>query len=221
MTDVEIIPTLVPESLHEIVELREKFRSFMTALHVDAADGKFAPNVTWMPSAGEILPDREQIHYKAHLMVADPLPVGLQFIEAGARTLEGHVEAFQSVENGLSILQAWKDEGAEQVAVALLLQTPFEDADPYFSVCDYVRLMTIPRIGTQGIPFDESSIQRVADFHERYPDMPIAVDGGVSEKNIEALRKAGVSSFTAGSAIAKADDPKAMYEHLLSLASGV
>ncbi len=215
---VEIIPTIVPDSLEDIVAMRERYRNFLSALHVDAADGRFAPNKTWMPQEEEGLPDAEHIHYKAHLMVADPRSVGLSFIRAGARSLEGHVEAFVSVEDGLSVLAAWRKAGAEAVAVALLLDTPFEDADPFLSQCDYVRLMTIPRIGTQGIPFDEGSIARVAEFHARYPNVPIAVDGGVSEKNIQALARAGVSSFTAGSVIARSDNPAATYHHLKELA---
>ncbi len=216
-----VVPTIVPDSLEDIRRMRERYAGFLTALHVDAADGVFAPNVTWMPHSGETLPDFKIIKYTAHLMVKEPRMAGLAFREAGAQGLEAHAEAFASAQDGLATITLWRKEGVPEVAIALLFHTPLEAVRPYLSAVDYVRLMTIARIGTQGIPFDEGSIARVTDFHRKYPDMPIALDGGISEKNIHALARAGAVSFTAGSAIAKSSDPAATYQHLLSLASAL
>jgi pentose-5-phosphate-3-epimerase len=51
----------------------------------------------------------------------------------------------------------------------------------YLPHVDFVLLMTIPRIGVQGIPYEPSAPARVAKFHAKYPNVPISVDGGVSE----------------------------------------
>lgn len=215
---IRIVPTVVPESLADVRATSARYASFSGRVHVDAADGVFAPNTTWTPRSGERVPNTETIAYEAHLMVANPRPSGLAFLAAGATALEAHVEAFGSQEEGRATLSAWRDAGAKEVGVALLFATPLEDAGAYLDVADFVRLMTIPRVGTQGIPFAKESVARVADFHERYPNVVIAVDGGVSEENIEALARAGASRFAVGSAIAKAADPQAMYEKLTALA---
>ena len=96
----------------------------------------------------------------------------------------------------------------------MLFQTPLADIAPYLPCADFVLLMTIARIGVQGIPFEQESISRVAEFRRMYPDVPIAVDGGVSEKNIADLVRAGATHFGVGLAIAKSSDPKEAYEHL-------
>src|SRR3989344_555969 len=218
---IEVAPTIVPDSLEDIRRMRERYAGFLTALHVDAADGVFASNTTWMPEVDEKLPDAESIWYVAHLMVKSPRAVGLAFLAAGARGLEAHAEAFSSPEDGLATFAAWRAAGAQKVAIALLFQTPLEAVEPYLGVCDYVRLMSIARIGKQGISFEEKSIDRVAEFHRRYPQAIIAVDGGVTDANIQALARAGASSFAAGAVLAKSSNPIATYQHLLSLGNRV
>ncbi len=215
---LEVVPTIVPDTFADIQSLRKRFSSFLTSLHVDATDGVFAPNVTWTPADGEVLPDSDAISYRAHLMVAEPRALGFAFLKAGAKMLEAHAEAFTTPAEGLTVFDAWRNMGAEKIAIALKFDTPLKAVEPYLDAIDYVRLMTIAKIGTQGIPFDEGAIGRVATFHERYLGIDIAVDGGVSEENIMELAKAGATSFTAGSAIAKAKDPAAEYRRLLALA---
>ncbi len=91
---IEIVPTVVPESLEDVVKTVERCKSFAKRIHVDVADGKFAPNTTWTPGEGERLP--AGMEYEIHMMVADPHQVGLEYAKAGAHALIGHVEAFGS-----------------------------------------------------------------------------------------------------------------------------
>lgn len=198
--------------------MRERYRSFLSALHVDIANGTLAPNTTWAPQEGDRFPDAGDISYQAHLMIKDPFATGIAFISAGADTIEAHAEGFASVEEGIHAFQAWKSAGAKKLGIVLTVQTPIEAAEPYFKIVDYVRLMTIPRIGTQGIPFYENSADRISSFHTRYPGTTIAIDGGISEKNIQELARAGASSFTAGSLIAKSENPEETYHRLIALA---
>lgn len=212
MNKIEIIPTIVPDSLAGIKDTSEKYTSFASFFQIDVADGKFASNTTWMPSMGDKLP--EEFSYEVHLMVSDPHTVGLAFAKAGAHTIIGHIEAFQSAENAKRAFDEWKSAGAHSVAIAVLLQTPLEIIEPYLPLVDFVLFMNIARIGVQGFPFEESSIPRIAAFRSTHPDVVIAVDGGVSEKNIAELVHAGATRFGIGSAIAKSADPHAAYARL-------
>ena len=76
---VEIIPTVVPKNFEDVIAAKEKYSSFASALHIDAADGVFAPNTTWLPAPGDSLPDHQNYLYEAHLMVQNPLSVGIAF----------------------------------------------------------------------------------------------------------------------------------------------
>lgn len=218
MKQCAIIPTVVPNSLDDLVRVRDQY-PFANTIHLDVADGVFAPNTTWMPRAGDQLP--EGVSWEIHLMVEKPTEIGLTYLTAGASSLIGHVEAFRSAENAATAFSAWKDAGAAAVAAAALLQTPLDVISPYVSKADWILMMTIASIGTQGIPFDESGIERVAALKNMHPTATIGVDGGVSLSNVEKLAKAGATRFCAGSVISKSNDYEATYNQILSLASGV
>lgn len=211
---VEIIPTVVPNSLEDVERVREKYAHLAHTIHVDVTDGVFAPNHTWLPSPDEKLPHLDSMHYEVHLMVTDPRSVGIAFAKAGASTILGHVEAIQAPEEGHQIIEAWRKHGVERIGMASLLQTPLEKLDPYIAAVDTVLLMTIASIGTQGIQFDERGPGRVEELHKKYPDLAIGVDGGVSMKNIRVLAKAGATRFCAGSALSKSEDPALEYARL-------
>jgi len=215
---IELIPTVVPNSPEDIDVFLARSRAFSQTFHVDAADGIFAPNVTWIPAAGEKLAEADAFFFEAHLMAAHPEMAGKAFIEAGAKRVIAHVEAFDSAEEAEKIFGSWRAAGAKEVCVALLIATPLEALEGYVEMCDGVTLMSIASVGVQGIPFDERGYGRVADIHSRYPDLLIEVDGGVGETQIATLSRAGARRFSIGSAISKSADPAAEYQKLKSIA---
>lgn len=220
MSGIEILPTVVPQSLSDVAALLERCRAFSQALHVDAADGVLAPNKTWQPAPGEKLPDAEHMFYEAHLMVSHPEAAGNAFASAGAKRIIAHAEAFNSAEEAATAFSSWRTCGAEEIGIALLIDTPLEALEPYILSCQSVTLMTIPRVGTQGIPFDERGYGRVADLSSRYPDITIEVDGGVGAAQIAALARAGARRFSVGSAISKSQEPAKTHNELIELAKG-
>lgn len=216
---IEIIPTVVPNTLEDVDVFVARSRSFAQTFHVDAADGIFAPNKTWIPELNETLPESEKFRYEAHLMVAHPEAAGSAFAMAGVSRIIAHAEAFDSEEEAKGALQAWKQAGAKEVCLALFIDTPLEALDPYMYSCDCVTLMSIARIGVQGNSFDERAYGRVADLHSRYPDLIIEVDGGVGKEQIAALARAGATRFSVGSAISRSADPAKTHKELFDLAS--
>jgi len=214
---IEIVPTVVPENAEDIVHVADRYRSFAHTIHVDVADGVFAPNTTWMPEEGYVFPSG--VNFEIHLMVADPHTVGVAYARAGAFSIIGHAEAFKTAGRAGEAFSDWRKSGVKSVQTAALLQTPLESVAPYVSISDFILLMTIGSIGVQGIPFEESGIDRVRSFKDMHPEAMIAVDGGVSEKNIERLAQSGAIHFCVGSAISKAIDYSVVYQRLANLAS--
>lgn len=219
--NMEIIPTVVPQSFDDITAAKARYGAYATSIHIDAADGVFAPNATWLPVSGEKLPDAANITYEAHLMIENPLSIGVSFARAGAKRIIGHVEAFQNAECAREAFDMWLKAGAREVGVAILLDTPLQELMPYSGLTDSVLVMTIAKIGKQGAPFDERGTLRVREIRKRYPDFVIAADGGISEKNIAVLASAGATRFCSGSSLAKAKDPAKAYSQLLNAASSV
>jgi ribulose-phosphate 3-epimerase len=210
----EIIPTVVPESLEGIEAAIRTYSGFARTLHIDFADGVFAPNSTWLPAEAFSVPGMQ---WEAHLMVSEPGDLGHVCIESGASRVIGHVEAMRDHQKTLA---AWKVSGVE-VGLALLAQTQSKAFAPHAALCDFAMLMTIKQIGVQGLPFDTEAPSRVAAFHAQYPTLPVEVDGSVNETTIGSLARAGATRFCAGSVLSKSPDSASTYRNLLALASGV
>ena len=211
---IEIIPTVVPKSARDVAALCARFPT-VSLFHVDATDGAFAFPATWVPSAGEQLPDGPL--FEAHLMAEDPRAAGERFIRAGAWRIIGHAEALQG-EDGISTLAGWRAMGAHEVGVALKLDSPLSLVEHLAPHADVLHLMTIRKVGAQGQPFDTESLDRIADARARFPRLVIAADGGISETNIPDLIRAGVSRLCIGSALSRADEPAAAFARLHELA---
>jgi len=210
-------------SERDLAVCRDQIVDFAPAIHIDVDDAVFAPLFTWpycSPGSFDTfdLTSVKGLTADVHLMVQKPESIGLEFIRAGASCVMGHIETFQSATKAQDALSGWRSAGASEVGLAILFQTPLEGLESFISNCDIVHMMSIDRIGTQGIPYNPSAPARIADFHEQYPDVTISVDGGVCENNIVELVRAGARRFGIGAAISKAADPKAAYEHLKSLA---
>lgn len=209
---IEIIPTVVPQSRADVAQAIALYAPFARMLHIDFADGRFAPNITWMIDTSPI----GGIEWEAHLMVADPHELGKRCVEAGASRIIGHVEA--SGQRTPEILDEWRNEGAQEVGLALLAQTPIQALDEFANQCDFAMIMCIQRIGVQGLPFDENAPVRVEELHRLHPSLPIEVDGSVNDTTISRLAHAGATRFCAGSVLSKATDPASTYRALLAQA---
>jgi len=214
----EIIPTVVPASREDIARIATRFAGVSPMIHIDAADGLFAPSSTWLPESGETLPEQDSISYEAHLMAEEPRVLGERFIRAGAWRISAHQEALGNPEEALQTLAGWRAMGAHEIGVALRIETPLSDAQPLAAACDFLLLMSIGQIGKQGAPFDARALDKVRAAKEMYPHLVVAVDGGVNGSNIAELARAGASRFSVGSAISTAADPLSAYRTLLETA---
>jgi len=78
---------------------------------------------------------------------------------------------------------------------------------------DMVLVMTVePGFGGQS--FMAKQLPKVKALRKRYPDLPIEVDGGLSEKTIDQAADAGANVIVAGSAVFGAKDPAAVISRL-------
>ena len=69
-----------------------------------------------------------------------------------------------------------------------------------------VLVMTVePGFGGQS--FMASELPKVSALREKYPNLPIEVDGGLSEKTVDQAAEAGANMIVAGSAVFGAQDP--------------
>lgn len=217
----EIIPTIIPESFDDLTTKIAHLRSFAHAVHIDAADGRFVPNTTWLPQEEDQLPATSALLFEAHLMVEEPLQTGISFAKAGASRIIAHFESFSERSEIAPAFEAWRGAGAQEIGLALKIETPIEDAAPFFLLADSILIMTIPKIGMQGNTFDVRGLERIRAVTKQFPLLPIAADGGINETNTQEVARAGASRICAGSALALAHDPAAVYQRLVAAANAV
>jgi len=229
--EIEIIPTnTCPPNFAELSRRSEAFARFSSQVQLDIDDGVFAPEISWPYRSGQwseleemalgakILPFSETLKYEVHLMVEDPFHIGELVARVGSLRILAHIETFENEKSIRDAFLAWKSAGAREVGLAILIDTPLSTLEAVIPWCDVVQVMSIAKLGRQGAPFDVRAIARIQELHAKYPDVIIAVDGGVAEGNIADLVRAGARRFGVGSAISKSNDPAAAYEALKALA---
>lgn len=210
-----VVPAIIPRSEQAAIDYAAQLR-FSPELHLDVVDGKFVPDISW-----PYTPTGQPVAIKAHtdpytlevdLMVADPLPAAEDWLAAGADMLVFHLETVAVDE-----LKRFADTTQVSIGISLHGDSPLSAIESYLPFVDYVQLMGIDQIGSQGQPFSEVVLEKIADVKARHPHLMVSVDGSVNQHTIVRLRQAGADRFIVGSAIVGQPDPKVAHAELAAL----
>jgi ribulose-phosphate 3-epimerase len=224
----DIIPAILPASYKD---LKEKLALAATAhvehVHVDITDGSLTEKSNWPYNGSDSEWDRlrrEDLNFEAHLMVKDPEVVYEDWIRAGAERLIFQYESFpddESLTNFLlKVAEHFGGDNAHlkvEIGLALNLDTSIEKILPHVLECDFVQLMSIRQIGSQGQEFQEEIFDKIRALRSEYPETIVSVDGGVSADNAVRLIEAGADRLCIGSAIFAAEDPLEAIDVLLDI----
>jgi len=212
---IPVVPALIPASEADLKESLKKI-AWSSEVQIDVVDGKAVPFVSWpYEPQGEpisIKGDIAGFTVEVDLMTENPLPAAKKWLEAGVDMLVFHLENIS-----LADFSFFTKETKVSVGISALNDTSFSELCEYVQEADYVQLMGIAEIGTQGQPFDERVLERIKKIKELFPQKPISIDGSVNEETIKRLVEAGASRLIVGSAITKKPDTFSAYENLCSL----
>lgn len=174
-------------------------------LHVDIMDGHFVPNLSMGPPVVASVRDYTDAALDVHLMVTDPAAFIEPFADAGADSLNFHVEV---VPEPAALVTRIRDRGLG-AAATVRPATPAAAVAPVVGMVDMVLVMTVePGFGGQAFMSDMlPKIERIRGMLEDW--QRIEVDGGISEITLPQCRNAGADVFVAGSDIFAAEDPAA------------
>lgn len=228
---VEIIPAVLAYSFKELQETLERLQGVTAHVQVDVVDGHFAKHKSWPYKDGEAfativqqehgLPLWEEMDFEFDLMVDDPAAAAKDYVHAGASRIIVHASAKTARQALEQLVDLNEDSGAWSVAIGVALgalEGP-DALEPFNDQFDFVQVMGIEHIGKQGEPLTEHAVYLIERLRHRYPQLPIQIDGGVRLENVKQLVAAGATRLVAGSAILKADDPKAAYNALYTEAN--
>jgi len=167
-------------------------------VHVDVMDGHFVPNLTIGPVVVESVKQASTRPLDIHLMVDDNNFFIDLFAPLQPEYISFHIEKEAHPHR---LIQKIKALGIKP-AIALNPHTPIQMIEYLLEDLDMVLLMSVnPGFGGQS--FIPSTIQKIQNLKEiiskNNSNTLIEVDGGVSNKNIKELSKAGVDIVVAGS----------------------
>jgi ribulose-phosphate 3-epimerase len=215
---VEVEPSLYAADFRRLGEqVDELLAAGCRIFHFDCGDGHFVPPVTIGPvvlrsiapgihAAGGIL--------DCHLMVTDPAHHFAEFAASGADSVSFHVEV---ATDPAALAEEARSHGLAVGVVFNPGTTPREAAEAArASRAEIVLCMSIVP-GYSGQAFMRDALGRIEELASLV-DLPIQVDGGVSEDNAAAVREAGASLLVAGSAVFGAPTPADAYRRILATA---
>lgn len=183
-------------------------------LHLDVMDNIFVPNRTFDLAESEKIIKESPIPVDAHLMIAEPEKTVRKFGEFGATSITFH---FEATANPDLCIKEIKQSGA-RVGIALKPATPFNAIAEFMDEIDMVLVMTVEP-GFGGQTFMEDMMEKVRQARRvidqnKFRDIWLQVDGGISLETISIAFEAGADTFVAGSAVFKDPNPGSMVDKL-------
>ncbi|CAA6808322.1 MAG: Ribulose-phosphate 3-epimerase (EC [uncultured Sulfurovum sp.] len=167
-------------------------------VHVDVMDGHFVPNLTIGPVVVSAVAKVATKPLDIHLMVENNNFFVDLFAPLNPEFISFHIEAEKHPHR---LVQKIRSLGIRP-AITLNPHTAPENIEFLLADIDMVLLMSVnPGFGGQKfIPSVLERVERLKKLIEKHnPSCLIEVDGGVTDKNIKALKDAGVNVVVAGS----------------------
>ncbi|KAG7008935.1 ribulose-phosphate 3-epimerase [Physcia stellaris] len=191
-------------------------------LHIDIMDGHFVPNMTFgAPVVSKLRPHVQRPRaakgrgtFDCHMMIAEVGCDLYTFHHEAATTSTSASEPAGTSSTPTSPKEMIKfiHEQGMLAGIAIKPDTPVDvlyevlDSEDESERPDMVLVMTVhPGFGGQS--FLSSCLPKVSQLRARYPQLDIEVDGGLSEKTVDAAAEAGANVIVAGSAVFGAQSP--------------
>lgn len=204
---MEIIPAILEKEWVEIERKIQLVKPFAKTIHIDVADGKLVPNITFLDPK-PFAQYTKDIFFELHMMVEDPHAYLKPWAQAGFQRFIGHVE---KMPNQIAFVAEGEEYG--EVGLAIDGPTPIDAITVSYQDLDTVLIMTI-KAGFSGQEFIAEHLKKVQAIKKRFSTIPIEVDGGINDTTIGLAKEWGADRFTANSFLFREASPLAQFELL-------
>jgi len=229
----QIVPTITAATPADFATQLARL-DFASRLHIDIADGDFAPartvnldQIYWdnfrenLPGTPESTPREIDLH----LMLSEPIQWLHQIVALNPRRAIFHVESDAPRKNLPPIREHLAKFGIK-FGVAILPETRVANVREIVALADEV-LIFGGKLGFQGGTADLKQLEKIAQIREIWREVDeknpakilreIAWDGGANANNIREIARAGVDVVNVGAAIARSGNPETAYRDLQNL----
>lgn len=191
--------------LTRLAEDIQRIEHHADLLHIDVADGHFAPALLFFPDLLARVREQTTLPIHVHLMVSDNILLSQihQFAEAGADVISIHIENRSVAAEALDTIEA----AGLAPGMVLCIETPVAAVTPYLDRLRFVTLLGTA-IGIKGQGLHPEATTRLRDARALIGPRRIILtaDGGIREHTVPLLRPAGADAIVAGSLVFQADN---------------
>jgi len=203
----KIIPAIIAKNQNELNERLSKVLDFVDLVQLDVMDNKFVPNSSLF---FDFFLPQTKCQFEAHLMVQDPQ----SWIEKNGNKVDTVLVHFESKYDKEIIIDLVKQK-RKKFGFVLNPETSVDKLSSFIDVLDQVLIMTV-NPGFYGSPFLPEMLEKIRKLRKMNKNLDIEVDGGITDKTIGFVAKAGANMFVSGSYIVKAEDIVEAIENLKS-----
>lgn len=206
-----ICPTITATTIDEYNMQMKEVAPFITRVHIDLADGVFAPTKlidikdVWWPAG---------IQADIHVMYQAITPYIKDLIALQPQLVVVHAEAAGTFSKISHTLQ----KHGIKVGVALLAETQVDIIRPVLKSIDHVLIFS-GDLGYFGGHAKMDLLSKIREIKKINTTVEIGWDGGINTENIRKLVLGGVDVLNVGGSIHKTKDPRIAYDTLKALAS--
>lgn len=202
-----IVPAVLAANPEEYKAQLEKVSQFTNRIHLDFSDGVFAPVATlpvgqlWWPQTWQV---------DVHAMVARPSEYLPTLINMRPSMILLHAEVEEDI---IPLLRHLKQIGIK-AGLVLMRSTVPADVSALIAEADHVMIFS-GDLGKYGGVANMLQLEKARLIRAINPGVEIGWDGGVTVENAFSLMQGGVDVLNVGGAIAKAAEPRIVYDALV------
>jgi ribulose-phosphate 3-epimerase len=206
-------------NLLELTGDLKRIEGHADVLHIDVADGHFAPSMLFFPDLVAAIRRQSRIPIHIHLMCSDDILLAQigQFAEAGCDIISVHAENANASEavgrsNRLGVV----------AGIVLKVDTPVAKAKSFLKDIGFLTLLGTA-IGVKGQDLSPDACNRLREARDMIDDarvpqrIVLAADGGIREHTVPELRRASAETVVLGSLAFGAPDLAARMAWLKAL----
>ena len=168
-------------------------------LHFDVMDGSFVPRLGLHPEIISAIKSISKLPIDVHLMIDNPDFFIPELIKAGADIIVVHAESTKHLHRSIKLIR----DGGAKAGVALNPGTSLSVLDYLLDDINLVMLMAINPgiVGHKLIPRALDKISELKEKLEKYPNMIIEIDGGVTPESAPNMINRGANLLVCGTSI--------------------
>ena len=187
-------------------------------IHVDVADGHFAPNISMGPDTVRSIRKVTKLPLDVHLMISEAEKFAEPFLNAGSDIITVHAEVVN--EKQVARLSEFVRERGRKFGIALKPATPIPTW--FRNQLNNIDLLLVLSVnpGFPGQAFMPEVLPKVKSAVKMADsaDFEVEVDGGVDQENASTIVKAGATVLVAGASIFRKSDVKSALKQMRAVA---